>query len=314
MRGLPVLCFLFFSVVLASNAKGLEPTDGLTKPLIVDRNALTEAEAKNVADVAQVLANEPEAAKESPPSPDEDALAGLLQAGTGGAGGSDAAPSDTSTDTSSDSSEAPASSDTASSAAEASAIEKEITLLNSLIEHGKAIAAALPEKEQRLKELSAKLDAANAGQRAAGAEAQLAEQKLLLAQIQLKITALKKKLEDLETTETKLQASIDKVQSAVNSNAEVTHTLNQAAAVASVGEATTGGADAAATTADAAAAAAFLDKSVEAVTRQAKKVLRDSSPSFSKKFKNLFFSIDIHQFLVNQTIVRDSGCHALCIQ
>jgi hypothetical protein len=269
---------------LAAKGKGeLEPE--LTKPLIVDPNALTEEQQKNVADVAQVLANEPPSAKESPPAADEDALAGLLQAGTGGAGGSDAAPStDASTDPSTDNASEAPSSETASSAAEASAIEKEIRLLNTLIEHGKAIAQALPEKEQRLKELSAKLDAANAGQRAAGAEAQLAEQKLLLATIQLKITALKKKLEDLETTETKLKASIDKVQNAVNSNAEVTHELNQAAAVASVGGEATGDAGAAAT----AGAAAFLDKSVEAVTRQAKKVLRDSSPNFSKKFKNLF--------------------------
>jgi uncharacterized protein YggU (UPF0235/DUF167 family) len=288
MRSTLFLCFLFFSVVLAIEGK-LDPTDGtLTKPLIVDPNALTEDEAKNVATVAQVLANEPDSAKESPPPADEDALAGMLDAGagTGGAaapgadaaagGATDAGASDTSSDAPAD------------PAAESSAIEKEIKLLSSLIEHGKAIAQALPEKEQRLKELAAKLSAAGAAQRAQGAEAQLAEQKLLLAQIQLKITALKKKLEDLETTETKLKASIDKVEGAVQANDQVTHELNQEAAVASVGGDASSGAAAAAAPAAAEAAppAAFLDKSVEAVTRQARAALRDTVP-FTKKFLDL---------------------------
>jgi len=288
MRSLLFLCFLFFSVVWGIEGK-LEPTDGLTKPLIVDPNALTEDEAKNVASVAQVLANEPDSAKESPPPADEDALAGLLDAaaGTGSSdasaatdSGSDTAAGDSSSDGSSDGG------DQQNPAAEASAIEKEIKLLSSLVEHGKAIAKALPEKEQRLKELAAQLAAANGKQQAAGAEAQLAEQKLLLAQIQLKITAMKKKLEDLETTETKLKASIDKVENAVNTNDQVNHELNQEAAAASVGS-TTG--DSAAAAAQPAPAAAFLDKAaVEAVTRQAKAALRGGLPNFSKRFQNLY--------------------------
>jgi hypothetical protein len=271
------LCFLALGVW---SSEVLDPTDGLTKPLIVDPNQLSEADAANVASVAQVLANEPESAKASPPSADEDALAGLLDAGTGGStdaptDGSNAAAGGTGSDSSTDSP------DSSNPAAEASAIEKEIKLLTSLVEHGKAIAKALPEKEQRLKELAAQLAAANGKQQAAGAEAQLAEQKLLLAQIELKVSAMKKKLEDLETTHTKLQASISKVESAVNTNDAVNHQLNQEAAAASVGgEASTGGA---------AAPAAFLDKAaIEAVTRQAKAALRGDGASFTKKFQNLF--------------------------
>jgi len=270
------LCFLALGVW---SSEVLDPTDGLTKPLIVDPNQLSEADAANVASVAQVLANEPESAKASPPSADEDALAGLLDAGTGGS-------TDTPTDaaaggTGSDSSSTDETPDSSNPAAEASAIEKEIKLLTSLVEHGKAIAKALPEKEQRLKELAAQLAAANGKQQAAGAEAQLAEQKLLLAQIELKISAMKKKLEDLETTHTKLQASISKVESAVNTNDAVNHELNQEAAAASVGGETSTG--------DAAAPAAFLDKAaIEAVTRQAKAALRGDGASFTKKFQNLF--------------------------
>jgi len=259
----------------------LDPTTGLTKPLIVDPNALSEADAQNVANVAQVLADEPASAKQSPPPANEDALAGLLDAGTGGSqsdasgGGAAAGGTASSTDTSS-------STDTTSST-DASAIEKEIRLLSSLVEHGKAIASALPAKEQRLKELAAELAAANGKTQAAGAEAQLAEQKLLLAEIELKITAMQKKLEDLQTTQTKLQASIFKVESAVSTNNAVNHQLNQEAAVASVGGATTGGAS------GSAAPTAFLDQAaVDAVTRQAKAALRGDLPNFSKRFQNLF--------------------------
>jgi len=277
MRSLLFLCFLFFSVALALEVQTNADPE-LTKPLIVDPNALTAAEAENVASVAQVLANEPEAAKVDPPAADEDALAeGLIQ--TPGATTAEATAGETGTGSAEG--EEGGEEGSANPAEEASAIEKEIKLLNSLVEHGKAIAKALPEKEARLKELSAKLAAANGQQQAAGAAAQLAEQKLLLAQIQLKITALKKKLEDLETTETKLKASIEKVESAVQTNDEVNHELNQEAAVASVGTET------AAAGATEAAPAAFLSKSVEAITRQAKKLLKgDSSPM--KRFKNLF--------------------------
>jgi hypothetical protein len=290
MRSL-VLVFLFFSGVLAitETSKTLDPAE-LTKPLIVDPNALTEEQQQNVASVAQVLANEPPSASEAPPAADEDALAGLLDAGGAGTGSTDSsnAPASASESDSGDSSSDEGGDSSSDPKAESAAIEKEIKLLSSLIEHGKAIAAALPEKEQRLKELSAKLDAAGASQKAAGAKQQLAEQKLLLAQIELKIGALKQKLEDLETTQTKLQASIAKVESAVDSSAAVEHDLNQKAAVASVGDATGAAAstDAAGAPAAAAPAASFLDQSIAnaaKVTKQAKAALR----SFSKPFQNL---------------------------
>jgi len=271
-------------VVLGNLQHQVDPTDtsSLTKPLIVDPNALSEADAQNVANIAQILADAPASADDPPPSANQDDLANMLDAGSGtGSTSTTSSSTDTSsTDSSSDSSDSSdSSSDSSSSSADqTSAIEKEIKLLTSLVDHGKAIAAALPDKEQRLKELAAQLAAANSKQKAQGAQAQLAEQKLLLAQIQLKIAALKQKLEDLETTQTKLQASIDKVSGAVDANDQVTHQLNQEAAQASVGGTTSTGAAPA-------AASSFLDsQSVEAVTRQAKQVL---GRAFAQRFKDL---------------------------
>jgi len=285
---------LLLGVILCvgwANSQALTPTDTstLTKPLIVDPNALTEAQQQNVASVAQVLANEPASAEESPPPADEDALAGLLDAGTAGdAGSSDSSSNAASNGVSSSDSSSDPSSDSSSSQPDTGAIEKEIKLLSSLIDHGKAIAAALPEKEQRLKELSAQLDAAQAGQTAAGAKQQLAEQKLLLAQIELKIGALKQKLEDLDTTHTKLQASISKVESAVSTSDAVTHDLNQKAAAASVGD--TAGAAPASNAAGAPAAAApaatsFMEQSMADASR----VTKEAEAALGRKFtlKNL---------------------------
>jgi len=287
MRSLLFLCFLSVSVVLGNLQHQVDPTDtsSLTQPLIVDPNALSAAAAQNVANIAQILADAPASADDPPPAANQDDLANMLDAGSGtGSTSTTSSSTDTSsTDSSSDSSDSSddsSSSDSSSSSADqTSAIEKEIKLLTSLVDHGKAIAAALPDKEQRLKELAAQLAAASSKQKAQGAQAQLAEQKLLLAQIQLKIAALKQKLEDLETTQTKLQASIDKVSGAVDANDQVTHQLNQEAAQASVGGTTsTGGAAPA-------AAASFLDsQSVEAVTRQAKQVL---GRAFAQRFKDL---------------------------
>jgi len=280
-----VLCFLYFSGVLANQALDPIDTTGLTKPLIVDPNALTDQESANVASVAQLLANEPASAKESPPPADEDALAGLLDAGTGSSDSTSSTDTNAATNSVSSSDTSSDSTDSSSSSTNTDAITKEIQLLTSLIDHGKAIAAALPAKEQRLNELSAQLDAAGASQKAAGAKQQLAEQKLLLAQIELKIDAMKQKLEDLDTTHTKLQASITKVEGAVSSSDAVVHDLNQKVAVASVG---TGGvaAPAAAASAAAPAATSFLDQSIRdaaKVTKQARAALG----GFSKQFQNL---------------------------
>jgi hypothetical protein len=256
----------------------------LTKPLIVDPNAPSEDQVTNVAAISKVLISEPPSASVETPDPSEtDAIAGMLDASPAAAdeGSTPAAPaggdsSSESTDGSDSTSEEGGSSDSTSQENQ-SAIEKEIKLLTSLVEHGKAIAAALPEKEKRLNELAAQLNAAKAGELAKGAEAKLAEQELLLKEIQLKIQALKKKLEDLETTETKLTASIDKVRRAVNTNEEVTHELNQEAAKASVGvDASTGeaaAAEGAPAAVEAAPAAALIDASVDAASKEARAVL-----------------------------------------
>jgi len=254
------LCLLF-SVALATQGKRITPADGsgLTKPLIVDPNAPTEAESANLANIATIFASEPASASQAPPSAaEEDQLVGLLAA-TGGAttGGAAAAPAAGGTAAGG----SDTSSQTDSSQESQSAIETEIKLLSSLVEHGKAIAAALPDKENRLKSLAAQLNAAKGAAASQGAQAKLAEQELLLAQIQLKITALQKKLEDLQTTETKLTASINQVKQATANTNAVAHVLNQEAAVASVG----GGTTAAATTGSASPAAvqaaptSFLD-------------------------------------------------------
>jgi len=148
-------------VVLASKGK-LDPE--LTKPLIVDPNALSEADAANVESVAKVLASEPPSAKAEPPAADEDALAdNMLDAGTAGAS------TETETPAAGEATSTDATSTDGSEPAKSSAIEQEIKLLSSLIDHGKAIAQALPEKEQRLKELSAQLAAAQGAEQAQGA-------------------------------------------------------------------------------------------------------------------------------------------------
>jgi len=238
------LCLLF-SVALAT--KQINPTDGsgLTKPLIVDPNAPTEAESANLANIATIFASEPASASQAPPSAaEEDQLVGLLAATGGAATGGAAASTDTPAAGGTAAGSSDSSSQTDSSQESQSAIETEIKLLSSLVEHGKAIAAALPDKENRLKSLAAQLNAAKGAAASQGAQAKLAEQELLLAQIQLKITALQTKLEDLQTTETKLTASINQVKQATANTNAVAHVLNQEAAVASVG----GGTTAAATT------------------------------------------------------------------
>jgi len=245
------------------------PSSTLTTPLIVDPSAPSAAESADLANIAQVFANEPPSAEVSTPSPSEaDALVNLLAAGSTGGTGSDASAGGgggaASTDT--------GSSDTGSSSQPSQdAIETEIKLLNSLVEHGKAIAAALPAKEQRLQELAAQLNAAKAGDMAKGAQSQLESQQLLLKEIQLKEVALNTKLNDLKTTEAKLSASVDKLQKAVNTNSQVTQALNTEAAVASVGDTSTGGAPATSGAAGAAAVqpASFLDDdSIRALLRR----------------------------------------------
>jgi len=277
----------FFSGVVANSQLDPVDTSSLTKPLIVDPNAPTEAQQESLASIAKIFADEPASASvETPSASEEDSLVNLLSAGSAsgtgggaaaGGGGSDSSNGDqSSTDSSSTDSSDSTSSDS-SQAADPSAIEKEIRLLNSLVEHGKAIAAALPAKEQRLQELAAELNSANGKQAAAGASAKLAEQQLLLKEIQLKVVALKQKLEDLETTQTKLQTSIDKVQQAVNTNEAVNHQLDQEVAKASVGGDTTtaaGGDTAGAAPAAVAPAPALIDyHEADRVSQEARAVL-----------------------------------------
>jgi len=261
-----VLCVWFAVAIRARQT----PSSTLTTPLIVDPNAPSAAESADLANIAQVFANEPPSAEVSTPSPSQaDALVNLLAAGSTGGTGSDASAAGgggcaASTDT--------GSSETGSSSQPSQdAIETEIKLLNSLVEHGKAIAAALPAKEQRLQELAAQLNAAKAGDMAKGAQSQLESQQLLLKEIQLKEVALTTKLNDLKTTEAKLSASVDKLQKAVNTNSQVTQALNTEAAVASVGDTSTGGAPATSGAAGAAAVqpASFLDDdSIRALLRR----------------------------------------------
>jgi uncharacterized coiled-coil protein SlyX len=244
--------------------------------LIVDPNAPSEETTSNVARVAEILSSEPPSAAQPPADPNAaDVLVNLLAASGTGEPPSTEPGEDTQPGNEEQGSEQ-------SSQPSQSAIEQEIKLLSSLVEHGKAIAKALPEKEQRLKELEAQLDAAKGAEASKGAEAKLAEQELLLSEIRLKIDALKKKLEDLQTTETKLVASIDKVKKAVDTNAEVTHELNQAAAKASVGDSTEGAGSTASTEAPAAGvqpATSFVDDSVNAASDQARALLKRSKTS-----------------------------------
>jgi len=242
---------VFVSVVLAQ-----VDTSSLTKPLIVDPNAPSDAQQAALTQTVQILADEPASATQDPVSAD-DSIAGMLDAGSGSsdaaAGGGGA--STTGGGGSSD------------SQAQASAITKEIQLLTSLVEHGKAIAAALPDKEKRLNELSAQLNAVQGDAAAKSASDKVSEQELLLAQINLKIAAFKKKLEDLETTQTKLSASVAKLQAAASQTQEVQHQLNQEAAVASVGGPAASGA---------AGAASFVD-AANVVSREAEDVLNRMS-------------------------------------
>jgi len=267
----------------------LDPSATLTTPLIVDPNAPSDALTTEVSDIAKTLISEPPSAEVTPADPtQQDALASMLSAtgstsssdASGGGGAAAAGGSSTETTSTTGSS--------SSSSTDTSAIEEEIKLLSSLVEHGKEIASALPSKEARLNALAAQLKAAQGQAQAQGAQSQLQEQQLLLSEIGLKIAALKQKLEDLQTTQTKLQASITKVQAEVDKNSVLTHNLNQAAAVASVGTPATGGATPAATT-TATAASSLLDdeESIKAVNNEARAELKDFS-AFSKPFRNLF--------------------------
>jgi hypothetical protein len=248
----------------------------------VDPNAPSEETTNNVAHVAEILSSEPPSAAQPPADPNAaDVLVNLLTAS--GDAGDEASPNETGAEDTAG--ETQGSESEPSPQENESAIEKEIKLLSSLVEHGKQIAKALPEKEQRLKELEAQLDAAKGAEASKGAEAKLAEQELLLSEIRLKIAALKKKLEDLQTTETKLVASIDKVKKAVDTNAEVTHELNQAAAKASVGDATEGaGSTASASTEPAGVqpVTSFVDDSVNAASEQARALLKAIKDKFRR--------------------------------
>jgi len=272
---------LLLGLFLGLSLCGAQDSGTLTQPLIVDPNAPTEAQQANLASIAQVFADEPAAASvdqtQSPSA--EDAILGLLVGGqTGGAaaaggGGAAAGGGGGSTDTSSSdtaSTDNSGGGGSGSSSTDTSAITTEIKLLSNLIQHGKAIAAALPAKEQRLNALAAQLNAANGAQAAQGAQQKLQEQQLLLQEIQLKIAALKQKLEDLQTTETKLQTSINNVQAAVNTNTQVQHQLNQEAAVAEAGgAAASGGASGSA----AVQAAPSLFEAADKVTREVEQKL-----------------------------------------
>jgi len=238
----------------STRGKNLDPSDTLTKPLIVDPNAPTDAEAAELTRITTILASEPSSASVSPPDPNQDDLAVMLAGGEssssqgasrsssdsseGGASSTDTSSSDSS---SSDSSSSDSSSSSSSSSKSQTAnLKKEMDLLQTLIDHGEAIADALPAKKQRLAALKAQLNAALGQAAVDGANQQLKAQQALLVQITAKIQELKAKLEDLETTQTRLQTSINNLQNSVSSNEQVAHQLNQEAAKASVESPSTG--------------------------------------------------------------------------
>jgi len=285
------IVLLCLGLAWADRHHHLQPTDtsSLSTPLIVDPNAPSASEQSNIQSIVSILEAEPSAAEDTSSTTTANgdaweyqvfgtALNSLESSGTGtaasssdaakagGAGGDGGGAGSSNSDTASSGS-------TGSSSSDTTAIQKEIILLTSLINHGQEIAKQLPAKQQRLNQLKAELNAAMGNQASQDAQQQLGEQQALQTAIQAKITELQQKLQDLQTTDAKLQASIDKVKAAVATNSQVTQKLNQAAAVASVGGpdaasgTTSGSSEAAPTTATPAASASGTTSFLEKMTK-----------------------------------------------
>jgi uncharacterized coiled-coil protein SlyX len=179
----------------------------LKKPIIID-NAFSNPDAIAEADnVAEILSKEPEAAAAVPDADGEggddnpDENAGEGENGEAPAAGEEGAAAGEG--------EAAAGEEGGDDDDATAEIQEEIDMLTKLIEEGKKIQTALPEKEARLAELQKKLAEQKQAGDAAKAQEQMKDAQNLLDETNAKIAKLKKKLQELEESKAGLEKQIE---------------------------------------------------------------------------------------------------------
>jgi len=188
----------------------------LKKPVILNsgwNNPNADAEAQ---EIINIIAKEPQSATPKQVDPDDLSadFAALEEAeksaskSHSGAGGGAAGGAKTLGQAEADAESAEAE-DAAGEKEEKSQTQKEIQMLQELIDSGKKIQSQMPEKEARLAELQKRMQSNQAEENRGQAQRKIDEQMILMRELDAKIDKLNRKMSELTETKKGLQAEID---------------------------------------------------------------------------------------------------------